>query len=419
MSKVIGEGTYGCVHKPSLQCKNKKIDKKKVSKLMTHYHANEELQEFDNISRVDKNENYYLGMPDKCNPSLSRSNKRAINKCEDFTSKNINDYSLLIMKDGGLTLEAFADKMQKITKNTKSTKTMEMFWIECHRLLFGLKELMNNDIIHHDLKPLNIVYNEEQNRLNFIDFGFMTKISSIKEQAKQSNYPYAVSHWYFPFEFMLINYDDYIRIANKSIENRKDIIKKIMKNKDHKITTNMKIFYEESNNSKQFNLINTRNFYETILKINVDNYEDFLDKVLHTFDIYGLGISFMHVLERTKHLISKPLYDIFNNLFCEMITANIDNRIKIEKLINDYEIILENEGLLRKYNFIFKKNKLKKREIPIINLVNDFVNNLRNMNVSKEEKESIIHKEKPPTISKITRKNKKLKKKNKTIKSPY
>ena len=30
--------------------------------------------------------------------------------------------------------------------------------------------------------------------------------------------------------------------------------------------------------------------------------------------------------------------------------------------------------MLRKYNFIFKKNKLKKREIPIINLVNDFVN---------------------------------------------
>ena len=32
MSKVIGEGTYGCVHKPSLKCKNKKIDKTKVSK---------------------------------------------------------------------------------------------------------------------------------------------------------------------------------------------------------------------------------------------------------------------------------------------------------------------------------------------------------------------------------------------------
>ena len=127
----------------------------------------------------------------------------------------------------------------------------------------------------------------------------------------------------------------------------------------------------------------------------------------------------MHVLEKTKHLISKPLYDVFNNLFCEMITANIDNRIKIDKLIKDYEIILENEGLLRKYNYIFRKNKLKKREIQIINLVNDFVNNLRNMNVSKEEKESIIHKENPPTISKITRKNKKFKKKNKTIKSPY
>lgn len=418
MSKVIGEGTYGCVHKPSLQCKNKKIEKTKVSKLMTHHHANEELQEFENISKVDKNKDYYLGIPEKCNPSTSKPNKRAINKCQDFTSKNIQDYSLLIMKDGGITLEEFADKMEKLPKNTKNIKTMEMFWIECHRLIYGLKDLLENDIIHHDLKPLNIVYNEKKNRLNFIDFGFMTTISNIKEQAKQSNYPYAVSHWYFPFEFMLINYDDYIRVANKSNENRKEILKKIMKNKHHKITTNMKIFYEETNNSKKFSLINTRSFYETILEISIDKYEDFLDKVLHTFDIYGLGLSFMHVLEKTKHLISNTLYNLCYNLFCEMITANLQNRITIDKLIIDYEILLENTGLLRKYSFIFKNNKLKKRDIPIIKLVNDIVTNIRNMNISKNVKESIIHNTSRPTIKKITRKKKVLKK-NKTIKSPY
>ena len=39
---------------------------------------------------------------------------------------------------------------------------------------------MNNDIIHHDLKPQNIVFNEENFRLNFIDFGLMQKKSKIK-----------------------------------------------------------------------------------------------------------------------------------------------------------------------------------------------------------------------------------------------
>ena len=35
--KIVGEGTYGCVHKPALKCKNKidKQDPNKVSKLMT------------------------------------------------------------------------------------------------------------------------------------------------------------------------------------------------------------------------------------------------------------------------------------------------------------------------------------------------------------------------------------------------
>ena len=37
LPKVVGEGTYGCVHKPALKCKNKndKKDPNTVSKLMT------------------------------------------------------------------------------------------------------------------------------------------------------------------------------------------------------------------------------------------------------------------------------------------------------------------------------------------------------------------------------------------------
>ena len=51
MHKVIGEGSYGCVHRPSLTCKDKKIDyKNKISKLMTQKHLNTEIAEYDRIA---------------------------------------------------------------------------------------------------------------------------------------------------------------------------------------------------------------------------------------------------------------------------------------------------------------------------------------------------------------------------------
>ena len=50
ISNVIGEGTYGCVHKPSLKCKKKRINyDNKISKVMKTKEANIELKEYKNI----------------------------------------------------------------------------------------------------------------------------------------------------------------------------------------------------------------------------------------------------------------------------------------------------------------------------------------------------------------------------------
>ena len=42
----LGEGTYGCVHKPSLKCKNKRLSYKgKISKIMHSSEAFKEMTE--------------------------------------------------------------------------------------------------------------------------------------------------------------------------------------------------------------------------------------------------------------------------------------------------------------------------------------------------------------------------------------
>ena len=228
--KVVGEGTYGCVHKPALKCKDKedKKDPNQVSKLMTKKNANEELKEFKLIKKADKHDEYHLGKPDSCFPDDTLVNLKSIDKCGRFHAIGIRDYKLLLLKDGGLNLKQFATKMKSQNVSPANKKIMEDFWVECHRLFLGLKDFQQHDVIHHDLKAQNIVYNEEKNRINYIDFGLMKKKSYILNQLERSRWWLAQFHWSFPIELGYMNYIPYRRIISKSPTENKQRITKLV-----------------------------------------------------------------------------------------------------------------------------------------------------------------------------------------------
>ena len=200
---VIGEGTYGCVHRPSLRCGNKaKINYDgKISKLGKKKHINEEIAEYATIARVDKTNFFYPGKPNSCPPMRDEPTLEAINECRDFKSKDIAKYKLLVMKDGGENLDDFAKSIQSRRSDIPLVRQqMEKFWIEAHRMFLGITKFLEAGIVHHDLKHKNIVYNEEQNRINFIDFGLMTTVDTIKNESRDSNYGFSIRHWSFPPE---------------------------------------------------------------------------------------------------------------------------------------------------------------------------------------------------------------------------
>ena len=97
ISRVIGEGAYGCVLKPSIKCSNlsKSVNyKNKISKIMDKSEALIELNEYERIAKVDKNADFYTGKPEICIPAMSNENIKAIKKCKYRDIDELKKYYL-------------------------------------------------------------------------------------------------------------------------------------------------------------------------------------------------------------------------------------------------------------------------------------------------------------------------------------
>jgi len=90
-ASVIGEGSYGCVHKPMLECNQSKRSSKLdinnyISKFMLKEEALRELSQYLFISSIDKKKEFYLGKPLKCKPKRNVYNLNSVKKCDLYNS---------------------------------------------------------------------------------------------------------------------------------------------------------------------------------------------------------------------------------------------------------------------------------------------------------------------------------------------
>ena len=72
-------------------------------------------------------------------------------------------------------------------------------------LLLGIIKMNKNNYVHLDIKPDNILYNSELNKLSIIDFGLSFKIESSKNKLNSDKKGKILNHNYpyFPPEFKI------------------------------------------------------------------------------------------------------------------------------------------------------------------------------------------------------------------------
>ncbi len=356
-SDVIGEGTYGCAHRPPMKCLNEaRRNKNDISKLMTSANAAKELNEFALIDAADKRKQFYLGKPSKCAPDRILSNIRSISKCPSgrFDPAKMDDYSLLVMKYGGQDLDQFGEEVRTWSKNKEHVDAIELFWLEVIRLFYGLKVLHDNNVVHHDLKQQNVVYDQATNRANLIDFGFMEKKSSRIYAANMSaSWLGNKHHWSFPFEAIYWNKDDYMAAATrgKSEKAYKAFAVSVADNCGYFFSSALHFKFSKLERENTIKKI-TLNAFQNVLEFEPtdDDYDRFIEKSIDTVDSYGLGIALMFVLHRSKHLLENDFYTKLVELFLDMLHPRLFIRSTPEKLLAEYEDILTTSGLLEKHN---------------------------------------------------------------------
>lgn len=362
-NSILGEGAQGCVTKKALECKEGGIDYAgKLSKIMTDAHAADELQEHKRIHKIDPKEQFYLGVPIKCSVARTEENVRTIGKCKDgakFLSQ-FDNLSLLIMKNGGDNFSMFANRAKKWSDNETNGKRIELFWIECHRILLGIKVFLSNGIIHQDLKPQNLVYNETLGRANFIDFGHMDSKLKISEECKNSIYHYASYHWSYPWEYDLLNYDKYEAFAKIDKKKHVEYLMYAIEMKIHNDGSDTIHHFLSKYSEPKLKEAYLSEYSEFLLRdITLENYDKILNKSLDTVDIYGTGMAFAFVLLHTQHLVDAAFFDKMTQLCFNMTRPNVFLRFGIDAVLSEFESILFSSGFLAKHQKKLENHQIK------------------------------------------------------------
>jgi serine/threonine protein kinase len=176
MSKLLGQGTYGCVYRPAMHCKTMKpMSKNYVSKIHRKLDVTQgELAAGTKIKNNVRNYSlFFAPILETCDIRISQLDDEQLNQCAPIQEHKTEAFSSSKMDYvGKYTLRDYFEKELSNARTPNDMQDFAMKLIDSHMYLLHSAEILNGqNIIHLDIKGNNVMYHEKNHVFVIIDFG--------------------------------------------------------------------------------------------------------------------------------------------------------------------------------------------------------------------------------------------------------
>ena len=358
----LGQGSYGCVYYPGIDCKGKKNTKKTVTKVqeINFYSKNEKTVGFFIKKNIKNFKNYFSPIIKVCLVKFDIIEKSNLNlkKCDtlfedynssiadviDHTYSNDTNYDANDDFRNTTTYDTHANSKPKIysdyflmysyyikNKSLKTYYSNTTNYANCvisilnnfSYLLNALTLLNKNKIVHNDLHVNNILINLKTNKPIILDFGLSFQINKCYKLNKNNIDFYYLKKFIFDFRLDHYHIDIEKRFLCFILYNVSDDFYSVVDTNDavNLLTkTNIDLFINDSydsivNNEEIRTFFNTIElseykkalqlfYYQFSNKTDYPTYSSIakylLDFVYAYNDLYSLTIDFLYIYDNNK-----------------------------------------------------------------------------------------------------------------------
>ena len=338
--KLLAEGGYGCVFIPGINCDGSIMSNKKyISKIQRFDDsAKNEIEIGRIVQNIGGFEDHFSPVLKFCNIDIAKVKDKEISKCTILKKKATKKF--IVMK---LRYIEGNDFMDYLINQKNSVQLVSNIILSYNHLLKSVSMLIENQILHYDLKGTNILFDMEKETPILIDFGLSVQISNIDfddnlqtlmNNLKNIFYVYAPEYSIWSLE---IHYLSYILHKNKepTVMELTDIAEKyVMENKA--LNKNFSPWFLKKYKEKCIKQLKKYNEIDYMKRIK------YLFNYWETFDNYALSIMYLRFLKyiNINGFLDNDFIKFFSKLLLKNIDPNPDNRLSIVETIHTFNTFL-------------------------------------------------------------------------------
>lgn len=396
--KLLSQGSYGCVFRPTLNCNGNIGSKRYVSKIQNNTENSK--KETDIGQTIKKIKNYamhFAPIVKTCPVSLGKLKDDEISKCEivDMKYKNAKNAYVTnkIKYVGKYTLGDYLFQVYQSTPKLFLRTFMDSYF----DILQSVSILNKHNILHLDLKENNILYDEQNSKPILIDFGLSVDTTGLKpENYKTAFFTYGYDYPPWCFEISVISYavtelgEDWATQTTSA-----DVFNKLVLN-----FINQNPLFEEKPGEIVFFTAEEKAAYKTKLMEYLKPYEgktwielvDELLKFVLTWDLYGIHVIYLYLIHKIypdeRDFSAYPSLQRFIGILKREIIA-MPNQRKMYLVISEEAMTVLKTAKRKENTAVLLETALKSKKIENVKNIQQ---NLAKLKLEEMTKEADMYK---------------------------